>query len=120
MSRNISCILADWGTTHLRAWALGSDGAAIAHRGQGGGLLAVKDRRAAEQGLAELLARVGGSEVSRRRDAAQSVVEVSVPEARYAEFARGLTALGVWSPEPHPTVLSTEPAQLRVTIRISE
>jgi len=84
------------------------------------GLLAVKDRRAAEQGLAELLARVGGSEVSRRRDAAQSVVEVSVPEARYAEFARGLTALGVWSPEPHPTVLSTEPAQLRVTIRISE
>jgi hypothetical protein len=84
------------------------------------GLLAVKDRRAAEQGLAELLARVGGSEVSRRRDAAQSVVEVSVPEARYAEFARGLAALGAWSPEPHPTVLSTEPAQLRVTIRISE
>jgi hypothetical protein len=43
-----------------------------------------------------------------------------VPEARYAEFTRGLTALGVWSPEPHPTVLSTVPAQLRVTIRISE
>jgi hypothetical protein len=84
------------------------------------GLLAVKNRGAAEQGLAELLARVGGSEISRRRDAAQSVVEVAVPEARYAEFARGLTALGVWSPEPHPTVLSTEPAQLRVTIRISE
>ena len=84
------------------------------------GLLAVKDRRAAEQGLAELLARVGGSEISRRRDAAQSVVDVMVPEARYAEFARGLTALGVWSPEPHPTVLSTEPAQLRVTIRITE
>jgi hypothetical protein len=84
------------------------------------GLLAVKDRRAAEQGLAELLARVGGSEISRRRDAAQSVVDVMVPEARYAEFARGLTTLGVWSPEPHPTVLSTEPAQLRVTIRISE
>ena len=84
------------------------------------GLLAVKDRRAAEQGLTELLVRVGGSEISRRRDAAQSVVEVAVPEARYAEFARGLTALGVWSPEPHPTVLSTEPAQLRVTIRISE
>jgi hypothetical protein len=84
------------------------------------GLLAVKDRRAAEQGLAELLARVGGSEISRRRDPAQSVVEVSVPEARYAEFARGLTGLGTWSPEPHPTVLSTEPAPLRVTIRISE
>jgi hypothetical protein len=84
------------------------------------GLLAVKDRRAAEQGLAELLARVGGSEISRRRDAAQSVVEVSVPEARYAEFARGLSALGAWSPEPHPTVLSPEPAHLRVTIRISE
>jgi len=84
------------------------------------GLLAVKDRRAAEQGLVELLARVGGSEISRRRDAAQSVVDVMVPEARYAEFARGLTALGVWSPKPHPTVLSTEPAQLRVTIRITE
>jgi hypothetical protein len=84
------------------------------------GLLAVKDRRAAEQGLAELLARVGGSEISRRRDAAQSVVEVSVPEARYAEFARGLIALGAWNPEPHPTVLSTEPAHLRITIRISE
>jgi putative zinc finger protein len=84
------------------------------------GQLAVKDRRAAEQGLAELLARVGGSEISRRGDAAQSVIDVMVPEARYAEFARGLTTLGVWSPEPHPTVLSTEPAALRVTIRISE
>ncbi|HEV8533574.1 MAG TPA: zf-HC2 domain-containing protein [Methylomirabilota bacterium] len=97
---------------------------AQAHRQAGAlsfsGLLAVKDRRAAEQGLAELLARVGGSEISRRRDAAQSVVDVTVPEARYAEFARGLTTLGVWSPEPHPTVLSTEPAALRVTIRISE
>ena len=48
MSRDISCILADWGTTNLRAWALGSDGAAIDHRGQGGGLLSVKDRRFAE------------------------------------------------------------------------
>jgi hypothetical protein len=84
------------------------------------GMLAVKDRRAAEQGLTELLARVGGSEISRRRDESQSVVDVVVPEARYAEFARGLTALGVWSPEPHPTILSTEPAQLHVTIRISE
>ncbi len=84
------------------------------------GLLAVKDRRAAEQGLADLLTRVGGSEISRRRDAAQSVVDVVVPEARYAEFTRGLAGLGVWTAEPHPTVLSTEPAQLRVTIRISE
>jgi 2-dehydro-3-deoxygalactonokinase len=48
MRRDISCILADWGTTNLRAWALGGDGVAIDHRGQGGGLLAVKDGRFAE------------------------------------------------------------------------
>jgi 2-dehydro-3-deoxygalactonokinase len=48
MHPDIACILADWGTTNLRAWALGRDGRVVDQRGQGGGLLAVKEGRFAE------------------------------------------------------------------------
>ena len=48
MTQDITCILADWGTTNLRAWAVADDGRVIDQRGQGGGLLAVKDGRFAE------------------------------------------------------------------------
>jgi 2-dehydro-3-deoxygalactonokinase len=48
MTQDITCILADWGTTNLRAWAVAEGGRVIDRRGQGGGLLAVKDRRFAE------------------------------------------------------------------------
>jgi 2-dehydro-3-deoxygalactonokinase len=50
--QDIACILADWGTTNLRAWALGCDGRVVDQRGQGGGLLAVKDGRFAESFIA--------------------------------------------------------------------
>ncbi len=48
MNDSIACILADWGTTNLRAWAVGHDGRILAHRNGGGGLLAVKEGRFAE------------------------------------------------------------------------
>jgi len=84
------------------------------------GRLNVKNRPAAEQGLADLLARLGGTETGRRQELAATVVEVLVPEARYADFVRGLTTLGAWTPEGQPAALPTDPPQIRVGIRISE
>jgi anti-sigma factor RsiW len=84
------------------------------------GRLNVRNRSAAEQGLGDLLARLGGSETARRQEPGATVVEVLVPEARYAEFVRGLTALGAWTPEGQPTALPTDPPQVRVSVRISE
>ena len=46
--------------------------------------------------------------------------QVLVPEARYTEFVRSLTALGAWTAEGQPTALPTDPPQLRFSIRISE
>jgi hypothetical protein len=84
------------------------------------GRLNVKNRPAAEQGLAELLARLGGSETGRRQEMRATVVEVLVPEARYADFVRGLTTLGAFTPEGQPAALPTDPPQIRLSIRISE
>ena len=84
------------------------------------GLLNVKSRPAAEQGLTALLARLGGTETGRRQELGATVVEVLVPEASYADFVRGLTTLGVWIPESQPTALPTDPPQIRLGIRISE
>jgi hypothetical protein len=82
--------------------------------------LNVKNRPAAEQGLADLLARLGGSEAGRRQELEATVVEVLVPEARYADFVRGLTTLGAYTPEGQPVALPTDPPQLRLSIRITE
>ena len=84
------------------------------------GRLNVKNHPAAEQGLADLLARLGGSETGRRQELGATVVEVLVPEARYADFVRGLTTLGAWTPEGQPAALPTDPPQIRLSIRISE
>jgi anti-sigma factor RsiW len=84
------------------------------------GRLNVKDRPAAEQGLADLLARFGGSETGRRQELGATVVEVLVPEARYPDFVRGLTTLGAFTSEGQPAALPTDPPQIRVSIRISE
>ena len=84
------------------------------------GRLNVKDRPSAEKGLADLLTRLGGSETGRRQELGATVVAVQVPEARYADFVRGLTTLGAWTAEGHPTALPTDPPQLRFSIRISE
>jgi len=84
------------------------------------GRLTVKSRAAAEQGLTDLLARLGGTETGRRQEPGATVVEVLLPEARYADFVSGITALGVWTPEGRPAALPTDPQQLRLGIRISE
>ena len=84
------------------------------------GRLNVKNRPAAEQGLADLLVRLGGSETGRRQEVGATVVEVLVPEARYADFVSGLTALGAFTPEGQPAALPTDPPQIRLSIRISE
>ena len=84
------------------------------------GRLNVKSRPAAEEGLADLLARLGGTETGRRKELGATVVEVLVPEARYADFIRGLTTLGAWTPEGQPAALPTDPPQIRLSIRISE
>ena len=84
------------------------------------GRLNVKDRPSAEKSLTDLLTRLGGSEIGRRQELGATVVEVLVPEARYPEFVRSLTALGAWTAEGQPTALPTDPPQLRFSIRISE
>lgn len=44
----IDCIIADWGTSNRRAWALAADGTVLAERHDDQGLLAITDRRFAE------------------------------------------------------------------------
>ena len=53
MSRAIVCIVADWGTTNLRAWAMGAGGATLDRRESNRGLLAVEGGRFSEA-LAEV------------------------------------------------------------------
>jgi len=84
------------------------------------GRLNVKSRPAAEQGLADLLARLGGSETGRRQELGATVVEVLVPVARYADFLSGLTTLGAFAPEGQPVALPTDPPKFRLSIRITE
>jgi len=84
------------------------------------GRLSVKDRPSAEKGLADLLSRVGGSEAGRRQELGATVVDVLVPEGRYADFVRGLATLGAWAPEGPTASLPTDPPQLRFSIRIAE
>ena len=48
MRHAIACIAADWGTTNLRAWAMGADGTAFDRRDSPRGLLAVEGGRFSE------------------------------------------------------------------------
>ncbi len=52
----VACILADWGTTNLRAWAAAADGAILERRDSPRGLLSVENGR-----FAEVLAEVCGT-----------------------------------------------------------
>ena len=83
------------------------------------GRLIVRDRDAAAVALLELLGRLGGHEIGRRRDADDTVIEVQIPAARYDEFVRALAALGSWTTAGRPNVLPLEPPQIRMTIRLS-
>ncbi|PWU25061.1 MAG: hypothetical protein C5B48_03205 [Candidatus Rokuibacteriota bacterium] len=81
------------------------------------GRLVVKDRRAADRALTELLVRLRGAEVSRHEEPTADVLELVVPGEHYAEFTRELARIGSWLPEQ----ALTEPAgQIRVTVRLTE
>jgi hypothetical protein len=84
------------------------------------GRLKVTDRPAAVAGLTELLSKVGGSEIARRQDGSETVIEVLVPEARYDELVRGLEGLGSWSAPGLPQRVMRDAPYLRVPIRIAE
>jgi hypothetical protein len=62
------------------------------------GRLTVEDREAAGAALAALIASVGATERSRTRVEDGTLIELDVPHARYAEFTRGLAAIGGWTP----------------------
>jgi Predicted integral membrane protein (DUF2275)/Putative zinc-finger len=62
------------------------------------GRLTVEDRDAAAPALAALIARVGATELSRTLVEDGTLIELDVPRAHYAEFARGLAAIGGWTP----------------------
>jgi hypothetical protein len=80
--------------------------------------LTVVDRGTAQARVGELLARLGGRELSRRHDAAETWLDVQVPAARYDDFVRGLESLGVWTGASRPSVLPLDPPQIRLTIRL--
>jgi hypothetical protein len=77
------------------------------------GRLAVDDRDAAERALAELIARLGATELRRTPAENGMLVEMQVPRAHYAEFARGLAAIGGWT--PHEELVETS-ADVRVRV----
>jgi len=62
VSGAIACIVADWGTTNLRVWAMAADGRAVKRRVSDRGLLAVQSGR-----FAETLEAVCGDWLARRR-----------------------------------------------------
>ena len=77
--------------------------------------LAVPDREAAFRALADVLARAGGHEVSRRVDGDADAVEIAVPREHYAELLRSLAQLGRLSLEGEPAAL---PGEVRINLRI--
>jgi hypothetical protein len=77
--------------------------------------LAVPDREAALRALADILARAGGRELSRRAESDADAVDVLVPRERYPEFLHSLAQVGRLSLEREPGAM---PALLRVVLRI--
>ena len=80
------------------------------------GLLTVRDRADARRALAELVARLGGAELSEHSDEEAVVVEVVLPAAAYAEFVRGLGRIGTWAAAREP---AGAPVRVRVTLKSS-
>jgi len=81
------------------------------------GRLQVKSRSEAERDLAALLARAGGTSVSRQRGAAVTVVEAAVPHASYGKFSQGLVRLGSWRIEAERSPL---PDLVQVSVRLAD
>jgi hypothetical protein len=81
------------------------------------GKLRVKSRSGAERDLAALLAKAGGTTVSRQRGEKITVIEAMVPNPSYGKFAEGLTRIGSWQIEAGRSRL---PDPVRVTVRLAE
>jgi 2-dehydro-3-deoxygalactonokinase len=137
VNTDISCILADWGTTNLRAWALGGDGRVIDRRGQGGGLLAVKDGRFAETFAAfcgdwlnphrpvpAILSGMVGSKLG-WKEAPYLAAPVTLGDlARQLCFVSDIPGAGIWivpgvrlEDEAQPEVMRGEEAQILGALR---
>jgi hypothetical protein len=78
--------------------------------------LVASDRAALSASLADLVARAGGAEAGRRPDGSDLVIEVVVPRAAYAEFAREVVRLGQTADVRGAPEL---PPAVRVLIRIA-
>jgi len=84
------------------------------------GRLVVKDRQAAATALADLVARLGGSQLARRPDpgaAAGEIVEILIPRAAYAAFTQELGRLGEWRSD---TELPELPELVRAVVHLTE
>jgi phospholipid transport system substrate-binding protein len=81
------------------------------------GRLLVRSRSGAERDVAALLARAGGTTLSRQRGQTITVVKGIVPHSNYSSFAAGLRGIGSWHLE---TERSPLPNLLHVTVRLAE
>jgi hypothetical protein len=81
------------------------------------GRLLVKSRSGAERDVAGLLARAGGTTLSRQRGPTVTVVKGVVPHSNYGNFAAGLRGIGSWQLEVERSPL---PKLLYVTVRLAE
>ena len=77
--------------------------------------VAVKDRDAAERELTAVIARLGGSVTQRRGEDEATVVEVLIPQPRYAELIANVARIGTWQVEAERPDL---PAQIHVILRL--
>jgi outer membrane biosynthesis protein TonB len=81
------------------------------------GKLRVKSLSGAERDLAALLAKAGGTTVSRQRGEKIMVIEAVIPNPSYGKFTQGLTRIGSWQVEAGRSQL---PDPVRVTVRLAE
>ena len=81
------------------------------------GRLLVRNRSGAERDLTSLLARAGGTTLSRQRGPTITVVKGVVPQSSYGNFAAGLRGIGSWQLEAERSPL---PNLLHVTVKLAE
>jgi phospholipid transport system substrate-binding protein len=81
------------------------------------GRLLVKSRTGAERDLTALLARAGGTTLSRQRGPTLTVVKGIVPHPNYGTFVTGLLGIGSWQLETERSPLSN---LLHVTVKLAE
>jgi hypothetical protein len=81
------------------------------------GRLLVSNRSGAERDIASLLARTGGTTLSRQRGPTLTVVKGLVPQLNYANFTAGLRGIGSWQLEAGRSPL---PTLVHVTVNLAE